>query len=130
MRIERVRRSSSFSSASRLILALALAAAPVGCGGGDSEAKRECEAKAKSAAEAAVVARYYEQGKIGTQAQIEREIAHPKLRFFDASGDMLPYDELSPRAQVVFSEWVALSRAGDVTSDARAQARDAVEPDC
>jgi hypothetical protein len=110
------------------VLALALAAA--GCGGGDSEAERACVANAKNAAEVAVVARFYEEGKLGTQAQIEREIAHPNLRFFDGAGDLLPYDRMSPRAQIIFTKWVALSRAGDITSDARQEARDNTDPDC
>ena len=128
MRTGRVRRSSSFSSASCFVLALALAAA--GCGGGDSEAERACVANAKNAAEAAVVARFYEQGKLGTQAQIEREIAHPNLRFFDDSAHLLPYDRMSPKAKIIFTQWIALSRAGDITSDERQEARDNTDPDC
>jgi hypothetical protein len=109
---------------------LALVAALGGCGGNDSEAQMQCEADAKSAAEAAVVARYYEEGKIGTQAEIERDIDHPGLRFFDDEGKMLPWDDMSPEARAVFAKWIGLSRAGDITHDARFAARDNVDPDC
>jgi len=87
-------------------------------------------ANAKNAAEAAVVARFYEQGKLGTRAQNEREIAHPNLRFFDDSGHLLPYDRMSPKAKIIFTQWIALSRAGDITSDERQEARDNTDPDC
>ena len=130
MRVTSEPRSSRFSFASRLVLLLAVAAALAGCGGGDSDAQKLCEANAKNAAETAVVARYYAEGKIGTQAEIEREIAHPDLRFFDEEGNLLSWNQMSPKAQAVFAKWIGLSHAGDVTHDARFEARDEVDPDC
>ena len=122
--------SSSTSSASRLVLVVALPAAHSGCGEGDANARPACEVQATKAAEAAVVADYFAQGKLGTRAQVERAIGHPSLRFFDGTGRMLPYEQMTPAAQAVFNRWVANTRAGDITADARREARDAVEPDC
>jgi hypothetical protein len=102
-----------------------------GCGGdGDSEATRRCIAEAKSAAEAEVVATFYQAGRIGTREQIEREIDHPSLRFFDENDQMLAYEEMTPAARAAFNRWLVVSRAGDVTFDARQEARDEADPDC
>jgi hypothetical protein len=134
MRIRLATTSSSSSCASRtgLLVVLALVAAVAACGGDDdSEARRQCIAAARSAAEVEVVATFFQAGRIGTREQIERELDHPSLRFFDENGQLLPYEELTPAARAAFSRWLVDSRAGDVTFGARQEARDEADTeDC
>jgi hypothetical protein len=131
MRIRHATTSSSSSSARRalvLLVVLVLAA----CGGEDNpEARQQCIAEARSAAEADVVATFIQAGRIGTREEIERELDHPDLRFFDDDGQLLPYEDMSPEARTVFNRWLVTSRAGDVTFDARQEARDEADTnDC
>jgi hypothetical protein len=130
MRIRHATTSSSSSCASAAALLLALVLALAACGGDDdSEATQQCIAEAKSAAEAEVVATFFQAGRIGTRAEIQRELDHPNLHFFDENGQLLPYEELSPEARAVFNRWLVNSRAGDVTFDARQEARDEADTD-
>ena len=129
MRIRLATTSSSSSCARRAALLLVLVLALAACGGGDSEATRQCIAEARSAAEAEVVATFFQAGRIGTRAEIERELDHPDLRFFDGNGQLLPYEALTPEARAVFNRWLVDSRAGDVTFDARQEARDEADTD-
>jgi hypothetical protein len=129
MRIRLATTSSSSSCARRAALLLVPVLAVAACGGGDSAATRQCIAEARSAAEAEVVATFFQAGRIGTRAQIERELDHRGLRFFDENGQMLPYAELTPEARAVFNRWLVDSRAGDVTFDARQDARDEADTD-
>ena len=129
MRIRLAPTSSSSSCARRAALLLALVLVVAACGGDDSEARQQCIAAAKSAAEVEVVATFFQAGRIGTRAQIERELDHPSLRFFDEDGQLLPYEELTPAARAAFSRWLVDSRVGDITFDARQEARDEADTD-
>jgi hypothetical protein len=131
MRIRLATTSSSSSCARFAALLVVLVLGVAACGGNDdSEARQQCIAEARSAAEAEVVATFFQAGRIGTRAEIEREIDHPSLRFFDGSGQLLSYEELTPEARAVFNRWLVASRAGDITFDARQEARDEADPDC
>jgi hypothetical protein len=127
MRIRHATTSSSSSSARRALLLL-LVLVVAACGGDDdSEARQQCIAEARSAAEADVVATFFQAGRIGTREEIERELDHPSLRFFDDEDQLLIYEDMTPAARAAFNRWLVDSRAGDITFDERQKARDAAE---
>jgi hypothetical protein len=124
MRIRHATTSSSSSSASRALLFL-LVLVLAGCGGDDNpEAQQECIAETRSAAEADVVATFFQAGRIGTREEVERDLDHPSLRFFDDQGQLLSYEDMTAAARAAFNRWLVTSRAGDITFDARQEARD------
>lgn len=91
-----------------------------------SKADREnCELRAENAAAMRVVDRAYEAGKLGTRAQIQKEL--PGDRIFTADGRMLRYDELAGDSRVHFEEWMNTNdRVYEATGDAQFEARKAV----
>jgi len=93
-----------------------------GCGGTDKGALSRCINEYRNAAEAAAVARLYEQGKLGTRAQIERELDRSDVTFFDDDGHMLPYLDMTVKARSVFDYWKGRPRVFALTNDARQQA--------
>jgi hypothetical protein len=122
-----VRRAASAAS---LLAALVLGA----CGGDDdSEARRACEAEARNAAQAAVIAEAFEQGKLGTQAEV-LEHFRPDDRLFDEQGRMRPYSELQGLTRARFNSYRASSAIpGDVQGElaaARRRVDDAGYPGC
>jgi hypothetical protein len=114
------------SRASALAAALVGAALLSGCGS-DAEAKQECARETYNQAEAAAVARAYDNGRLGTRMKVQSEL---DPSFFDSSGDLIPYDELDHRHQVQFIAWMTTGRVGELTFDAREQARADADPDC
>ena len=88
----------------------ALAAALVllgsgGCGGGDGEPSTQCKAETENAARAAVVAAAYEEGRIGTQAEVDASFPGDES-LFDEDGNMLLYEDISGLTRARFDEWV------------------------
>jgi hypothetical protein len=108
-----------------LLAALVLGA----CGGDDDgEARRACEAEARNAAQAAVIAEAFEQGKLGTRAEVQAHFT-PEDRVFDEQGRMLPYGELEGLTRARFNSYRASSAIpGDVQGELAA-ARRRVEAD-
>lgn len=81
--------------------------AAAGCGDDEpSAAYRACRAETENAARAEVVRIAYEQGRIGTRAEIEADLPAAK-EFFDAEGNMLRYEELDGITRSRFDRWVA-----------------------
>ena len=91
-----------------LTAALALLAA-TGCGGDDepSEAYRNCQRGSENAARAEALRIAYEQGRLGTQAEVSADFPGGGEQLFDSEGNMIPYDELEPLTQGRFDEWAA-----------------------
>jgi hypothetical protein len=114
------------SRASALAAALIAAALLSGCGS-DAEAKQDCQRQAYNEAEAAAVARAYDDGKLGSRAKVESEL---DPSFFDSSGELISYDELDLQHKVQFIAWMTTGRVGELTFDARQQARANADPDC
>jgi hypothetical protein len=120
------------SRTSAVAAALASAAVLSGCGS-DAEAKQDCLRDAYNTAEAAAVARAYNEGKLGSREQIESELTGPGRRgatFFDSSGELIPYARLDLKHQVQFVAWMTTGRVGELTFDARERARANADPDC
>ena len=117
----------------------ALAAALVllgsgGCGGGDGEPSTQCKAETENAARAAVVAAAYEEGRIGTQAEVDASFPGDES-LFDEDGNMLLYEDLSGLTRARFDEWVTSGGyiRGEVQRDmlaAQEQVREDGWPDC
>jgi hypothetical protein len=120
--------TSSRAGAVAVLCALLLAAA--GCGGEDDAQAQTCRDQAYNAAEAAVVAEFYEQGKLGTRAQVEKQLAHEGMEFFDEGGRLIPYEQLDADEQTVFLAWMNTGRVDTLTHDARQEAREQTDPDC
>ena len=106
-----------------------------GCGGdGDAEASAQCKAESENTARAAVIAEAYEQGRIGTTAEVDA--AFPgDATLFDADEHMIPYDELEGVTRARFDEWAANGPYihGEVQLEAFAaqeQVREDGWPDC
>ena len=115
--------------------ALLLAALTLpGCGGGDdSEGRANCEAEARNAAQAAVIAKAFRQGELGTRAEVQAHFTQED-RLFDERGRMLPYSELSGLTRARFNSYRSSGAIpGEVQSDlaaARQRVQDAGYPDC
>ena len=107
-------------------VALAIVVAPA-CGG-DEEAA-DCVAQAYNAAEAAAVAELYERGELGSKEEIQAELEHDGMRFFDGDS-MIAYDELSEAEQNQLVAWFSNGPIGRQTEVARARAVERSEPDC
>lgn len=118
------------ASAASLLAALVLGA----CGGDDdAEARRACEAEARNAAQAAVIAEAFEQGRLGSRAEVQSHFT-PEDRLFDERGSMLPYSELQGLTRARFNSYRASSAIpGDVQGElaaARRRVDDAGYPGC
>jgi hypothetical protein len=105
-----------------------------GCGGDEGEPSTQCKAETENAARAAVIAAAYEEGRIGTQAEVDAAFPGDQT-LFDDDGNMIPYDELKGLTQSRFDEWVANGAyiRGEVQRDAFAaqdQVREDGWPDC
>jgi hypothetical protein len=111
---------------SALLAALAIAAS--GCGG-DARAEEErdqCFHEARLAADYAVVSMAYRSGRLGSAAEIERQIERYAERnetpgfeatpFFDADGRLLPLGRMSDDQLATFQVWM--------NGEARAELRD------
>ena len=106
-----------------------------GCGGEDKQAKQQCLDEAYNAAEAAAVARMFDQGKLGSQQKVERELGvpgRPGSDYFDSTGHLIPYRDLPDRAhRIQFLTWMHNdSNVAEKTFDARQAARANASPDC
>ena len=112
--------------------ALAVAFALSGCGE-DKQAKGACLQDAYRAAEIRTVVRLYEDGKLGTQKQIESEMSGPPgggASFFDDEGHFIPYEQLDFAHQIQFVAWMSTGRVGELTFEERQRARANADPDC
>ena len=80
-----------------------------GCGGSDgpSEAYRNCQANEENIARADGLRLAFEQGRLGTQAEVSAEFPGGGEQIFDDQGRMIPYVELPPLTRARFDEWSA-----------------------
>lgn len=112
-----------------------LLVASAGCGGDDdAEARARCQIESENAARAAVIAQAFEEGRLGTRAEVDADFPGDQS-IFDADGRMIPYDELEGITRARFDEWAASGRSvrGDVQLEAAAakeQVRQDGWPDC
>jgi hypothetical protein len=88
-----------------------LAAIASGCGASAAADRGDCYARLATKADAAVVERAYEQGKLGTQLEVERAIAGSVARgrrFFTAAGTLkVPYRGLTSDQDIgEFNAWM------------------------
>lgn len=116
-------------SAASLLAALTL----TGCGGDDDAERANCEARVSNAAQADVIADAFEQGKLGTRADVQSHFT-PEDRLFDEQGRMLPYTELRGFTRARFNSYRSSSAIpGDVQNElaaARQRVADAGYPGC
>ena len=93
-------------------------------GGGKSDAERvSCRSDLIDRANAAVVQRYYAQGKLGSQATVQRELGQGGPSFFEDGGRMIPYTRLSRSLRGQFNRWMyGNARVLHVTRSAQRQA--------
>lgn len=100
---------------------MAVSVAFLSCGGGDgkSDAEKAEESVEKKYGEegliqAGIVLRAYEQGRLGTRAQVEGDMepffGPPSFDYkipkpFDASGKLIPLTEMSDEQTYAFSKW-------------------------
>ena len=109
--------------------------ASAGCGGeDDAEARTRCQIESENAARAAVVAAAYEEGRLGTQAEVDADFPGDES-IFDSEGNMLLYDDLEGLTRARFDEWAVGGRSvrGEVQVEAAAakeQVRQDGWPDC
>jgi hypothetical protein len=120
------------------IAAAAIAALVVvtGCSE-DKQAKQRCLDEAYNAAEAAAVARLYDEGRLGTQQQVERQLGgnhkpRPGSSFFDSSGHLIPYRKLPTTGhRIQLMLWINTNaKVNELTREARLRARANAHPDC
>lgn len=122
------------SAAAAATLAVVLVVTACGTG---KQAKQRCVDEAYNAAEAAVVARFYDEGKLGTRKQVEKELGgnyklRPGSSFFDSSGRLIPYRKLPTLGhRIQFLVWMNTNpRVYEITRVARLRARANTRPDC
>jgi hypothetical protein len=100
-----------------------LVVAACGCGGKSNSERVSCRTGLIDRANAAVVQRYYAQGKLGSQDVVERELGKGGAGFFDDGGTMIPYTRLSRSLQGQFNRWMyGNARVLHVTRSAQRQA--------
>jgi hypothetical protein len=107
----------------------------VGCSGEDKQARQRCLDEAYNAAEAAAVARLFDQGKLGSQKKVEAELGvpgRPGSDYFDSAGHLIPYRELPDRAhKIQLLTWMHNDKdVAEKTFEARQAARANAHPDC
>jgi hypothetical protein len=131
-----VRSNGHSRGASGAAAAIAALVVITGCGE-DKEAKRRCIDEAHNAAEAAVVARFYDQGKLGTRKQVEKQLGgdntpRPGSSFFNAQGHLIPYRKLPTIGhKIQFLLWINTNaRVYELTREARMRAVANTHPDC
>lgn len=92
-----------------VLVAAALVLLAAGCGGSDgpSDAYRNCQRGAENAARADALRIAYEQGRLGTQAEVSADFPGGGEQIFDEEGRMIPYEELRGLARARFDEWAA-----------------------
>lgn len=124
----RLSRTGSFGAA-----ALAALVVAAGCSGEDKEAKQRCLDEAYNVAEAAAVARLYDEGKLGSKKKVEAQLGvpgRPGSDYFDSEGHLIPYRELPDRAhKIQFLTWMN-NDVAEKTRDARLRAQANAHPDC
>ena len=109
--------------------------ASAGCGGeNDAEGRTRCQIESENAARAAVIAAAYEEGRLGTQAEVEADFPGDES-IFDSDGNMLLYDDLEGITRARFDEWAAGGRSvrGEVQLEAAIAKEQVAEdgwPDC
>jgi hypothetical protein len=119
-------RSRPFLASAALVVALA------GCGE-SAQSQRACLDNAYRAAEVHAVVRLYDEGKLGTQKQIESELSGPPSggpSFFQSDGDFIPFEQLDVAHKNQFIAWMTTGRVGELTFEARERARANAKPDC
>lgn len=126
----RLSRTASFAAALLAVLVVAS-----GCSGENKQAKQRCLDEAYNAAEAAAVARLYDEGELGSQKKVERELGvpgRPGTDYFDSAGHLIPYRELPDRAhKIQLLTWMHNDNdVAEKTLDARQAARANARPDC
>jgi hypothetical protein len=101
-----------------------LAGTACGCGGGKSNADRvSCRSNLIDHANAAVVERYFAQGKLGSRETVQRELGRGGASIFDDTGAMIPYAHLSRALRGQFNRWMyANPRVVRITRSAQRQA--------
>jgi hypothetical protein len=115
-------------------LLLVAASALSGCGDdGDSTASASCKARVENAAQAAVLAKAFARGDLGTRAEVQSHFTR-RDRLFDAQGHMLPYSKLHGLTRGRFDDYRASDAIpGEVQhelADAREQVREQGYPGC
>jgi hypothetical protein len=76
-------------------------------------------------ANAAVVQRYYAEGKLGSRRLVERELGEFGARFFDERGRMVPYPRLNRSLKGDFNDWMyGNGRVQHITRAAQLRATD------
>lgn len=110
-----------------------------GCGQDDREqleAAANCRSRTDNAARAAAIAKAYEDGLLGTQAEVEADFNIPSTRIFDDGGRMIPYSDLKGIDRARFETWMVSPSPllrGEVRErlqDARSRARSEGYPKC
>jgi hypothetical protein len=102
---------------------LGLVVAACGCGGKSDSERVSCRAELIDRANAAVVQRYYAEGKLGTRAVVEPELGQDGASFFGDGGSMIAYPRLSRSQQGQFNRWMyGNARVLHVTRSAQRQA--------
>ena len=116
---------TSSRAASTAALVLVALAAATGCGGKSDAAAVSCRTTLINQANAAVVQRYFAEGKLGTRRVIQRELGRYGDRFFGPDGRMIPYRRLPQSLQGDFNEWMyGNPRVQRITRSAQQQATD------
>jgi hypothetical protein len=121
------------------VSALALVALAAGCGGDENgeaadDARFVCIQEAQANASAAVVARFYGQGDLGSAQEVEgqlRGVSTPgfePVSFLTPEGRMLAWSEMNDGQQATFDAWKRTHRVQSVVEEAELRAvRDARE---
>jgi hypothetical protein len=102
---------ASWASSALLLAVLALGASACGGTGSAAADRGDCAGRLLTKADAAVVARAYEQGKLGTQREVERALGGTVAagrHFFTSTGKLKrPYDELTSDQDIgEFNAWM------------------------
>jgi hypothetical protein len=117
-----VRTRRGAASTAALVL---LATGASGCGGKSDAARVSCRTTLINEANAAVVQRYYAEGRLGSRRRIERELGRYGPRFFGRNGRMVPYRRLSRSLQGDFNNWMyGNGRVQHITRAAQQRATD------
>jgi hypothetical protein len=112
-------------------LALLVVVLLASCGGRSESEKAACYEDERAEAIWRVTNEAYESGRLGTQEEIERELAERnRPSFFDEDGDILPLDEMNPQQALAWSHWVNFANVQRETRDERREALQEAREEC
>jgi hypothetical protein len=101
------------------------------CGGKSESERAACYEDARADAIWRVTNDAYEAGRLGSRADVERQLAERnRPSFFDENGAILPLEEMDQQQKLAWSHWVNFANVQRETREERRDALQEAREDC